>query len=223
MKIVPVVCRFCGSSDLIPKVREAILVHQNNQKAVAFGIISARLLEAVLLGAPLSEALATIEANIAEELETSDHKQEVLDAFVRGKKAGQKGTTLDQLLKEVSNEIMKDKPDSPFYNLAGRSCALPGSFIGPIALFYKATARTDGDSAFVHALRENILASGDTCSRAIFAGSILAASGVGNSKSDAKWSNAIPSSWTERMHKGTMDKIDRVTDVITSSITLSAE
>ena len=205
MKIVPVTCRYAGSPELVEKITEAIKVHQNNQKAIAFGITSARILEAVLLGAPLQEALATVETNLGDDLKSSDFQQDVQTAFTRGKKGGEdKGKTLDELLLEVSHEMMHDKPESPFYNFAARSCALPGSFIGPLALFYKSTlVGKDAKETFVSAIRENILASGDTCSRGVFIGAVLGASGVttdGNS--------AIPSDWIEKMDKTTMVKVD---------------
>lgn len=200
MKIVPVTCRFAGSPELIEKVTQAVQVHQNNQKAISFGIASARILEAVLLGAPLDEALATVEKNLADDLKSSDFLEVVMKAFARGKKGGQeKDKTLDDVLLEVSHEGMKGKEDSPFYNLAGRSCALPGSFVGPIALFYK---YANSKEVFATAIRENIMASGDTCSRAVFVGAVLAASGATTSES------AVPSEWIDKMDKGTMKKVE---------------
>ena len=202
-KIVPIACRFAGTPEFIDKVTQAIRVHQNNGKAIAFGIVSARILEAVLLGAPLVEALATVEKNLGDDLKESDSRQDVIDAFARGKKGGLEKKSLDEILLEVSHEIMVGKEDSPFYSLAGRSCQLPGSFIGPIALFYKSTLDASND-AFAAGVRENILASGDTCSRGIFVGAVLAASGTTSEES----SNSIPSEWKDKMDKSIMEKLD---------------
>lgn len=208
MKIVPVVARYAGSPDLVDKLTQAIRVHQNNDVAVAFGVTAGRLLEAIILGAPLEEALETVQRNVDQDLVSQEVKDDVLKAFGRGKRAGKDEShkTLDEVLLEVSHEVMgEDKKDSPFYNLAARSCALPGSFIAPIAIFYKylSTAST----AFSPALRENILASGDTCSRAVFIGAILGAAGVG-SDDDAKWQDSIPSDWNAKLNPELNSKLD---------------
>lgn len=50
----------------------------------------------------------------------------------------------------------------------GQSCHLPGSFQGPIYAAYFA-------KDYVQGIRENILAGGDSCSRAVVAGAMLAA------------------------------------------------
>ena len=57
MKIVPVTCKYVyinnvsnsRNSLLIQKVAEIIRVHQNNDTAVSFGVVAARILEAVIL------------------------------------------------------------------------------------------------------------------------------------------------------------------------------
>lgn len=207
MKVVPVVARYAGSHELLDKVTQAIKVHQNNQKAIAFGIASARILEAVILGATLAEALDTVEKNLVIDLESSEFKDDVLEAYARGKRGGkEEGKTLDSILKEVSNEAMVGKEDSPFYNLAGRSCATPGSFIGPIALLYKYASSSPAEKAFAPAIRENILGAGDTCSRAFFVGAVLAAAGVvGDS---AEWDSGVPNDWINKMDQSTMKRVD---------------
>lgn len=211
MKVVPVTCRYAGSPELVEKVTQAIKVHQNNQKAIAFGIASARLLEAILLGAPLQEALATVEKNLPDELKSSEYKEDVIQAFAKGKKAGEEGgRTLDDILLEISHDLMKDKPDSPFYDLAGRSCALPGSFIGPIALFYKASMEgKEPKETFIAAVRDNILGAGDTCSRAVFVGATLAAAGVSSTN------DVLPTDWIKKMDNDTMKKIDSAIQAFT--------
>lgn len=204
MKIVPVVARFAGKPELLDKITQAIKVHQNNDEAIAFGIAAARLLEAVILGAPLEEALETVTKNIPEDLATSEFKDKVIEAFARGKNEGTTpGKTLDEVLLELSHEVMKGNEDSPFYDLAARSCALPGSFIGPIVLLYKYASSSK--AAFTAALRENILASGDTCSRAVFLGAVLAASGD---------DDAIPKKWLGQVDGSVMAKVDAAANMI---------
>lgn len=202
MKIVPVTCLYAGKPELRDKVIEAIKVHQNNPKAFAFGLASARILESVLLGATLEEALNAFAEKY--DFESQTQKEQVVDAFKRGKSSSTEIATLDALLLEVSHEVMKDNPDSPFYDLAGRSCGLPGAFIGPVYLLFKAVAK-GGDEAFTSAIRENILASGDTCSRAVLIGAVLAASAP-----DA----FPPVSWVQKVDPVVLAKIDAAANAI---------
>jgi hypothetical protein len=199
MKIVPVTCLYAGKPELQVKVTEAIKVQQNNEKAVAFGITASRILEAVLLGAPLGQALDTCQENI--QIDHAVQREAVVASFARGKAEAASGkyATLDALLLELSHEAMKDKPDSPFYDLAARSCALPGSFTGPIYQLYMAAAKLGEESAYLSAIRENILAAGDTCSRSVFIGAVLAASASETSP---------PQSMIDKMDPATYAKID---------------
>jgi len=211
MKIVPVTCLYAGKPELQDKIVEAIKVHQNNAKSFAFGLASARILEAVLLGAPLEEALNTFLENFG--LESLVQKEQVIEAFKRGKSSSTEFATLDELLLEVSHELMKDKSDSPFYDFAGRSCGLPQAFIGPVYLLYKSVHSEKGDEAYAKALRENILGSGDTCSRAIFTGAVLAASAP---------DTAPPDSWIQKVDPIVLAKIDAAANAIAEFATGSA-
>ena len=193
MKVVPVTCRYINgpnNSLLIQKVAEIIRVHQNNDTAVAFGIIAARILEAIMLSSlsstPVSllQSLDAVYDQARSDLESilgsskSDVIETVLVAYQRGKQAATEFATLDDLLLQLSHEKMKDQPDNAFYDLAARSCALPGSFIGPIYQFYKVAQSSEmvmDEQVYVSAIRENILAAGDTCSRGVFVGAVLAA------------------------------------------------
>lgn len=167
MKIIPVTCRYAGSQQLLEKVKTAIQVHQNNEMAIAFGIAAARILEAVLLGANVPDALETVRTNLKQD-GLGTFQTQVEEAFETAKKVAASGQSLSDYFLELSHEMMKDKPDSPFYDLIGRSCQLPGSFIGPLVLLYRNTP-------FIDSIRTNILAAGDTCSRAIFLGAVLGA------------------------------------------------
>ncbi|CAB9507790.1 ADP-ribosylglycohydrolase [Seminavis robusta] len=216
MKVVPVVARYHGKPDLVDRLSQAVRVHQNNQKAVAFGIAAARILEAVILGAPLEEALETCQQNIKDDLANAnvpnDAQEALMEAFQNAKTLGKEKSTLDEILLEVSHQKMKGNEDSNFYDLAGRSCALPGSFIGPIALFYKSASNAAASTTlFASALRENILASGDTCSRSVFIGAVFAALAA-NEKSDS-----LPSDWVEKMDPETLKKVDAAIGTIVST------
>ena len=76
----------------------------------------------------------------------------------------------------------------------GRSCALPGAFIAPAFLFQKSESPD-----YVAAVRQNILAAGDTCSRGILVGAVMAALG-----------SEPPADWLAKVDKATMDRIDAV-------------
>ena len=189
MKIVPLACKYAGqpSSLFLNKVQEVVRVHQNNDVAVAFGIAAARVLESVLrlpnATTPFVQVLDACYDTLPDDLdmalgpEKSQIKEMVLESYQRGKMEALSGAheTLDDLLLQLSHEKMKDTPDNPFYDLAARSCAMPGAFTGPIYLFYKYANVPLDETILLKALRENIIASGDTCSRAVFIGAVLSA------------------------------------------------
>lgn len=144
----------------------------------------ARILEAVILGAPLAEAIATVEKNVKGDLKSlpSEVQAQVMQALVQGKQAG---TEENRMLCNILLEV-------------GRSCALPGSFIGPIAIFYKYASMPN---TFVPAVRENIVASDDTCSRSMFIGAVLEAAGV---KKNHNSNDSIPEDWIDKMDEETL-------------------
>lgn len=183
MKAVPVACLYAGKPELKSKVEEAVRVHQNNDMAVAFGIAAALLLEHALVEGKLPDA---------EFIETlNDNAKE---SFAKAAEFD----TLEELFLSISHELMKGKEDSPFYDLYGRSCALPGSFMGPSFLLRNLdTASSTG--GFAEAIRANILGAGDTCSRAIFLGAVICAANGGP-----------PSDWLEKVDPATLKRVDKV-------------
>jgi ADP-ribosylglycohydrolase len=180
MKVVPVTCLYAGKPELKEKVEEAIRVHQNNDVAVAFGVAAAIILERVLLGKGMPD----------------DDLVETFDSSPRDSwREAAKFQDLETLLLELSHEVMKGKEDSPFYDLAARSCALPGSFTAPAFLLQHDAGK---DDAYVTALRANILGAGDTCSRAVFLGAVLAAADE----------RGVPQDWVDKMDQEILNRID---------------
>jgi ADP-ribosylglycohydrolase len=171
MKIIPVTCLYAGKPELQAKITDAIRVHQNDDRAVAFGMSASRILEAVLLGAPLDQALSTCQENIA--VDSASHKDEVVGAYERAKSAKSEFSSMADFLTAFSHEL--SDPQNPRYNIAARNCALPGALSGPLYLMYKAGAGDFGDHPYLPAVRQNILAAGDTCGRSTFIGAVLAA------------------------------------------------
>jgi ADP-ribosylglycohydrolase len=194
MKVVPVTCLYAGKPELKQKVEEAIRVHQNNDVAVAFGVASACILERALLTGSLPDA------SFVESLD-----QQVKDAWNKAAEF----LDLELLLLQISHDKMKGEEDSSFYDLAGRSCSMPGAFIAPSFLFQRASSSTTkpGKDAYAKALRANILASGDTCSRAVLIGSVLGAC-IGD----------VPQDWVDKVDKKTMDQIDALANKIAELI-----
>lgn len=197
MKVVPVTCLYAGKPELYAKVEEAIRVHQNNDVAVAFGIAASCILEGVLLGSSLEDALEKCGCSGL----GGPKADMVTEAFATGKNAAS-SESLEELLIKVSNEIMKDNPESPFYNLAGRSCKLPGAFIVPVHQSYVGV-KGNSDDVYVTAIRNNILGAGDTCSRAVIIGAILAAATGGP-----------PESWIAKMDEATLVKVNAAAEKI---------
>ena len=52
-KVVPVTCLYAGELDMLERVQEAIMVHQTNKTAIAFGMAFAQLLETIIMGGSL--------------------------------------------------------------------------------------------------------------------------------------------------------------------------
>lgn len=185
MKIVPVTCMYAGKADCSAMVEAAIRVHQNNDEAVAFGLTASCVLEAVLLGSPIGQSMEKCGEGAPEVVKS---------AFQVAKDAAASGTSLKDLLGEV-----------------GRSCALPASFIGPVHQFQMAADSSSGN-LYVEAVRENILAGGDTCSRAVFVGAVIAAANGGP-----------PASWVDKMEKSVLNKVDMLANAIANTATGNSE
>ena len=198
MKVVPVTLMYAGKPEFADKVAECIRVHQNNPVAIAYGVAAARILEAVLLGASLTDALSTASAAVQARKQEPPENAAVGEKFVRAAASVSSGISLADLSKQVSNEIKKDTPDSPFYNIAATSCAWPGSFIVPLHQMYSASngSREGESDTFVRVIRENIMLGGDTCSRAVLLGAIVAAVYGG-----------VPDAWVGKLEGGFVSEI----------------
>ena len=153
-KAIVATCLHLGSPLRHEKVEEAIRVHQENDIAVAMGLALSNILNALVFGKDLKTALEPI--TILKGIDHKVAKEAVDDAHAAVK----------------SNKSLEDVAAE-----RGRSCHLPESFIIPLQACLQATATTssssDNNDAYVTAIRNNILASGDVCSRSIMMGAIL--------------------------------------------------
>jgi hypothetical protein len=193
--VVPVTCLYAGKPELREKVVEAIKVHQNNKIAFAFGLASAGILEAVLLGSSLKEALDKSLTNFS--YDSDAEKKVVIEAYSRGKKESSNYASLNDLFNQLSNE--------DFYYKASRTCKLPQSFTGPVYLLYKAANQRSEDDSYAKGIRDNIMASGDTCGRAPLVGAVLAALNP---------NNAPPDSWIEKTDPTLYARIEAAANAI---------
>ncbi|KAK9812894.1 hypothetical protein WJX72_005338 [[Myrmecia] bisecta] len=158
--------RYSGTPEFQDKVRDAVLIKQNNPTALSIGWAAAQIVEQVVKGASPQEAVewAAQEGNL-----DPDVQKLVLGALA-----------------------LKDRPHTEAVDALGKSCALPGSFQGPI----HAVATS---SSYVEAVRKTIVAGGDNCSRVGLVGAIFGA---------AEGSNAIPAAWKSKTHNyGTIEAL----------------
>lgn len=167
-KIAAVVAVFAGKDELEAKVEAAVRTSQNNDRAVAFTQVFAKLLEAVLLGKPISEALAGAIAY---------GKASSLDGAADAAKAMEEA---------IGN---KDKDHAEWCNRSGpktSSCAMPSSLANVAHLL---TQIGDDVSSFAEAMRPTIAATGCNCSRSCMAGAVLGA---------ALGLDGVPADWIEK-------------------------
>jgi len=160
VRVPAVVARLAGSAALRDAVADAVRVHQAATGAADYAQAFSALLERVVLGASVSDALKW--------------------------GAWEGGNPLyDEQRKEASNAMAELGVD-PRKVVAkyGISCALPGPFTGPLALVFNA------GGGFEEAVRANIMAGGDSCSRAAVVGSLCGAQGG---------MAALPAAWTEKV------------------------
>ncbi|KAG5192921.1 ADP-ribosylation/Crystallin J1 [Tribonema minus] len=142
------VALYHGQPELLAiKAEEACLVHQNNPMAVNFAVASAQILDRIVEGSTIKDALewAAAPGNLPAEA------TEAVAAALARKDQG-----FSQAVKEM-----------------GLSCALPGVFSGAVLALAKAADA--GEADFQAVIEANMLAGGDNCSRAGFIGACLAA------------------------------------------------
>ena len=141
-RLPPLVALFAGDAALIPCVADMIRVTQNNNTAVAWGCAAARVLEAIILGAPPSEAVTLAIAALEDSNRTSPL---ALDADVA---AAMKAA---YALREFSH--------ADAVSQLGRNCHLPGCVQSPVhALVCTVSLRLPGQcSGYQVAVTDTIL------------------------------------------------------------------
>ncbi|CAI5736803.1 unnamed protein product [Peronospora destructor] len=148
------------SSLLLQKIREAARVHEIGAEAENAAVATALLLQQVVQGVAISDAIKALTSNEAISADTRASVQQVIDA--------------------VDAKTFSDATAAIAH--FGKSCSLPGALQG--SLFVLLTS-----AGFVEALRANMLAGGDNCSRAVVIGAVTASMQGGD---------AIPAEWKEK-------------------------
>lgn len=160
-KAVVLVARYLENTDvLLEKVREGTRVHQIGQEAEDAAVATALLLQHVILGSPVKDAIAALATNDKVPSATRTSIQEVLDDVRANKYASAIAATA----------------------VYGKSCGLPGVF--KTSIFVLLTS-----NGYVDAIRANLAAGGDNCSRSIIIGAVSAA---------AESADPVPAAWKQK-------------------------
>ncbi|TMW60403.1 hypothetical protein Poli38472_000445 [Pythium oligandrum] len=151
-------------STLVAKTKEATKVHQIGDEAEEAAVASALLLHQIVHGVSIREAVASLTTNDQVGSTTRATVQEVLDAVAK-KEFADATAAIDKY---------------------GKSCGLPGVLKG--SLFVLLTS-----NGYVDAVRANMVAGGDNCSRSILIGACAAAAAVTEGAMDP-----VPAEWKHK-------------------------
>jgi ADP-ribosylglycohydrolase len=161
VRVPALVARYAGAAPLRNAISDAVRVHQADTAPTDYALAFAAILERIVLGASLSDALKWAAFDKSNPLYDEQRK------FCQD--------ALADLDADPRAVVMK----------YGVSCALPGPFTGPLALCFAAS----GD--FATAVRANIIAGGDNCSRAAVVGALCGAAGG---------MDALPAAWRAKVN-----------------------
>lgn len=173
-KVPLLVARYAGKPELLPMVEAAVRVQQNNDKAAAYGTAAASILERVVLGSSLDEALqwaAEPDSGISAEA-----ARDVAAALAtRSAPLRELTFTPAPYMADMMAKAMAQKDSLPPFTLAvwcnGPACGNPAAFTNAVM-----AAVHFGDS-YADGVRANLVAGGDNCSRSCLVGALLAAQG----------------------------------------------
>lgn len=145
---------------LLQKTREGVRVHEVGEESENAAVATALLIQQVVQGASVTDAISALTSNEAVGADTRASIQQVIDA--------------------VKEKSFPDATAAVAH--FGKACPLPGVLQGSVFVLL-----TSG--GYVEALRANMLAGGDSCSRAIVIGAVTAA---------AQGGDAVPADWKEK-------------------------
>ncbi|KAF4142599.1 ADP-ribosylglycohydrolase [Phytophthora infestans] len=151
---------FQDTTVLVQKTREAAHVHEIGAEAENAAVAMALLMQQVIQGTSVPDAIRALTSDEAISADTRASVQQVIDA--------------------VEAKRFLDATAAVAHY--GKPCSLPGVLQGSVFILL-----TSG--GYVDALRANMLAGGDNCSRAIVIGAVAAA---------AQGGDTIPAEWKEK-------------------------
>ncbi|GMF22396.1 unnamed protein product [Phytophthora lilii] len=161
IKAPVLVARYFEDTELlVQKAREAARVHEIGAEAEDAAVASALLVQQVVQGVSVADAIAALTSHEAVSADTRASIQLVIDAV--------KAKTFSDATAAVAH--------------FGKPCSLPGVLQGSVFVLLTS-------SNYVEALRANMLAGGDNCSRAIVIGAVTAA---------AQGGDVIPDEWKQK-------------------------
>jgi ADP-ribosylglycohydrolase len=233
--LIPVVALLAGRPEMLERCVDAVRVIQNTDRAVAFGLAAARILEAILLGALKLTFLTRIRLTVA-----------CLDLTPSNLVDGTGATPPDAITATIAVLLDPDRAFASQYDAdlagglqramtmasRGTSPASAGPVFGtacdypsPLNLGAHMVARlgaptgtaraaaaaaeptaTEEAAAWMEAVRQNIYQGGDTAGRGQFVGAMMAAS---------EGMSAIPRSWIEQLDPDTSEEITHLVAQLT--------
>ncbi len=168
VRVPALVARYAGMAPLRNAISDAVRVHQADDAPTDYALAFGAILERVVLGASLSDALkwAAFGTSICANEQQSAHTRLPLNCADKSNPLyNEQRTMVQDALAEL------DADSRSVVAKYGVSCSLPGPFTGPLALVFSAS----GD--FAASVRGNIVAGGDSCSRAAVVGALCGAAG----------------------------------------------
>eukprot|EP01006_Ploeotia_vitrea_P034931 TRINITY_DN65818_c5_g2_i1.p1 TRINITY_DN65818_c5_g2~~TRINITY_DN65818_c5_g2_i1.p1 ORF type:complete len:429 (+),score=249.61 TRINITY_DN65818_c5_g2_i1:180-1466(+) len=179
--VVPAIALFAGRDDFEERLEQVVRFLANNDEAVAYVLTLGRILEEVILhGTDPSVATSKVVDALAEDeakLKANEYYGEVVDKIRLGIKTADKADVVDAT-----------------YDF-GRSCLLRFGVPSIVHSLYTT-------STFEEAVRQHLLAGGDSVSRAGFAGALFAARHGLNSD------RGVPLTWIVRTNKRLADVVE---------------
>ncbi|GLI62947.1 hypothetical protein VaNZ11_005801, partial [Volvox africanus] len=180
--------RYAGKPELREKVEAAVRVQQNNDKAVAYGLAGALLLEKVVLGHTVEAALSWAVSGGG----LPDDVRVLVERALATRTQPLRELTYEPVsyMAEMVSKHMALRDSLPPFTLAvwcnGPACGNPAAFTNV------AMAAAQYGNKYVDGVRANLVAGGDNCSRSLLIGALLAAeSGL----------SALPADWKSKTTK----------------------
>ncbi|GLI66820.1 hypothetical protein VaNZ11_010789 [Volvox africanus] len=201
VKVIPLVARYAGQPGLVKAVDAAVRAQQNNDEAVMYGLVAAMILERVVLGFSITDAVQwAADGAAGSGVSLSRTALEALQTVIRHRNSG---TPLRDMLYAPGSSSKTGSWGPSCANPGALQAALLGalqewqhlsihlaSSLGSRDLNAAGSSSNNGeggdDTVYARGVRANILLGGDNCSRGILLGALLAAEAG---------PNAIPFSW----------------------------